>query len=72
MMSIPLVSMAADIPFLGQGDHAGWLALFLIKAGYVETNPSPTNTPKQVWIISELRNTEIIYYSNQLEIHNNY
>ena len=29
---------------------AGWLALLLIKAGDVETNPGPTNTRKQVWI----------------------
>ena len=29
---------------------AGWLALLLIKAVDVETNPVPTNTCKQVWI----------------------
>ena len=29
---------------------AGWLALLLIKAGDVETNPGPTTTQKQVWI----------------------
>ena len=29
---------------------AGWLALLLIKAGDVETNPGPTTTHKQVWI----------------------
>ena len=28
----------------------GWLALLLMKAGDVETNPGPTNTHKQVWI----------------------
>ena len=28
----------------------GWLALLLIKAGDVETNPGPTTTHKQVWI----------------------
>ena len=42
-----------DIPFflvsLSCGS-AGWLALHLIKAGDVETNPGPTNTHKQVWI----------------------
>ena len=42
-----------DLPFFcasrlcGSG---GWLALLLIKAGYVETNPGPTTTRKQVWI----------------------
>ena len=29
---------------------AGWLALLLIKASDVETNPGPTTTDKQVWI----------------------
>ena len=29
---------------------AGWLAMFLIKAGDVEINPGPTTTRKQVWI----------------------
>ena len=29
---------------------AGWLAMHLIKAGDVETNPGPTTTHKQVWI----------------------
>ena len=29
---------------------AGWLALLLIKAGDVETNPSPTTLNKKVWI----------------------
>ena len=29
---------------------AGWLAMFLIKASDVETNPGPTTTRKQVWI----------------------
>ena len=29
---------------------AGWLVMLLIKAGDVETNPSPTTTRKQVWI----------------------
>ena len=29
---------------------AGWLAMLLIKAGDVETNPGSTNTRKQVWI----------------------
>ena len=29
---------------------AGWLAMILIKAGDVETNPGPTTTRKQVWI----------------------
>ena len=28
----------------------GWLAMLLIKAGDVETNPGPTTTRKQVWI----------------------
>ena len=28
----------------------GWLALLLIKAGDVETNPGPTITHKQAWI----------------------
>ena len=31
-------------------EPAGWLALLLIKAGDVETNPGPTTTHKQVWI----------------------
>ena len=30
---------------------AWWLVLLLIKAGDVETNPGPTNTRKQVWIL---------------------
>ena len=29
---------------------AGWLALLLVKAGDVETNPGPITTHKQVWI----------------------
>ena len=29
---------------------AGWLAMLLIKAVYVETNPGPTTTRTQVWI----------------------
>ena len=29
---------------------AGWIALLLIKAGDVETNPGPTTTHKQIWI----------------------
>ena len=29
---------------------AGWLAMLLIKAGDVETNPGPTTPRKQVWI----------------------
>ena len=29
---------------------AGWLALFRIKAGDVETNPGPVTTHKQFWI----------------------
>ena len=37
---------------------AGWLALLLIKAGDVETNPGPTNTHKQFWIC------DIIYKDN--------
>ena len=41
-----------DLPFLASRPCGlvGWLALPLIKAGDVETNPGPTNTPKQVWI----------------------
>ena len=31
-------------------EPAGWVALLLIKAGDVETNPGPTTTHKQVWI----------------------
>ena len=30
--------------------HAGWLAILLINAGDVESNPGPTTTRKQVWI----------------------
>ena len=29
---------------------AGWPALLLTKAGYVETNPGPTTLNKQVWL----------------------
>ena len=29
---------------------AGWLALFFIKSGDVETNPGPTTSHKRVWI----------------------
>ena len=37
--------------FLGKASRpAGWLALFLIKVGDVETNPGPTTTYKKVWI----------------------
>ena len=39
-----------DFPFLGQAGPAGWLALLLIKAGNVDTNPGQTNTHNQVWI----------------------
>ena len=37
---------------------AGWLALLLIKASDVETNPDPTTTHKQVWIW-DIHNKEI-------------
>ena len=41
-----------DLPFLESRPCGpdGWLALLLIKAGDVETNPGPTTTHKQVWI----------------------
>ena len=45
--------MGAQLPFFVQAGHAalaGWLAILLIKAGNVETNPGPTTTRKQVWI----------------------
>ena len=40
------------LPFLASRPcrHAGYLALLLITAGDVETNPGPTTTHKQVWI----------------------
>ena len=38
----------SDLPFLCK--PARWLALILIKAGDVETNPGPTTTHKQIWI----------------------
>ena len=31
-------------------ENAGWLAMLLIKAGDVETNPDPNTSRKQVWI----------------------
>ena len=44
----------ADLPFFGKSHRpcgpVGWLALFLIKSGDVETNTGPTTTHKQVWI----------------------
>ena len=36
--------------FYGRSGHAGWLALLLIKAADVETNPGPTTSHKRVWI----------------------
>ena len=41
-----------NLPFFGRlpCGPAGWLALLLIKADDVETNPGPTATHKQVWI----------------------
>ena len=42
-----------DLPFFWASRPCGppgWLALLLIKAGDVETNPGPTTTQKQVWI----------------------
>ena len=39
--------LQTDLPYCGQ---AGWLALLLIKAADVETNPGPTTTHKQVCI----------------------
>ena len=36
-----------DVIFIGP---AGWLALLLLKAGDVETNPGPKQTRTQVWI----------------------
>ena len=37
-----------DLPFFGQTGHADPLALLLIKAGDVETNPGQTTAHKQV------------------------
>ena len=47
-----IVSMGARLPFLASRPcgPAGWLAMLLIKAGYVETNPGPTTLNKRVWI----------------------
>ena len=50
---LPLPAMWARLPFSWGGlpcGPAGWLAMLLIKAGDVETNPGPTTTHKQVWI----------------------
>ena len=46
-------AMGTQLPFFWASrpcGHAGWLAMLLIKAGNVETNPGPTTTRKQVWI----------------------
>ena len=46
-------SYGPDLPFFVASwpcVPAGWLALFLIEAGDVETNPGPTTTHKQIWI----------------------
>ena len=42
-----------DLTFCGASrpcGPAGWLALLLTKAGYVETNPGPSTSNKRVWI----------------------
>ena len=42
-----------DLPFWGVSRPCGparWLALLLIKAGDIETNPGQTTTHKRVWI----------------------
>ena len=51
-MSLPPQQCGPDYRFLGKSVMRtdGWLVLLLMKAGGVETNPGPTNTPKQVWI----------------------
>ena len=49
----PHTAMGARLPFFGASPPcgpAGWLAMLLIKAGDVETNPGPTTTHKQVGI----------------------
>ena len=49
---LPPPAMGALLPFFASWPcgPAGWLAMLLIKAGNVETNPGPTTTRKQVWI----------------------
>ena len=48
----PTPAMGARLLFLASRPcrPAGWMAMLLIKAGNVETNPGPTTTHKQVWI----------------------
>ena len=47
----PAPSNGCPITVLGQaGGTDGWLAMLLIKASDVDTNPGPTTTRKQVWI----------------------
>ena len=43
-------AMGARLPFCRPCGPAGLLAMLLIKAGDVETNPGPTTTRKQIWI----------------------
>ena len=48
-----LMMVSMRLPFFGASrpcGPAGWLAMLLVKAGDVETNPAPTATYKQVWI----------------------
>ena len=50
---IPLPAMGVRLPFFWPSrpcGRAGWLAMLLVKAGDVETNPGPTITRKLVWM----------------------
>ena len=50
---LPPPAMGVRLPFFWASrpcGPAGWLAMFLIKAGDVETNLGSTTTRKQVWI----------------------
>ena len=53
-------------PPASTGARFTWLALLLIKAGDVETNPGPTTTHKQVWIYDICHKQ--IHDSNQISI----
>ena len=67
----PAPSKGARFTVFWQAGHVDcgpvvWLALLLIKAGYIETNPRPTTKRKQVWIC-DICNRQI-HDRNQISI----
>ena len=64
----PLHPMGARYLAGRPSGRAGWLALLLLKAGVVETNPGPKHTRTQVWIYdtchSEINRKHIFFKCN--------